>query len=73
MVLDHAIHPHELVMETLGLVTEVSAALDTGANAIETEDCAVFRTKTASGGLVTPSVTLGPQGITSRFRFVFER
>ncbi len=73
VVLNHAIHIHDLVMEVFGPVTEVSAALDTRTNAIETEDCAAIWMKTASGGLVTSSVTLGAQGNTSRLRLVFER
>ena len=73
VVLNHAIHIHDLVMEVFGPVTEVSATLDTRANAVETEDCAAIWMKTDSGGLVTSSVTLGAKGNTSRLRLVFDK
>ena len=72
VVLNHAIHIHDLIMEMFGPVTEVSAALDTRVNAVETEDCAAIWMKTDSGGLITSSITLGASGNTSRLRLVFE-
>ncbi len=72
VVLNHAIHIHDLVMEAFGPVTEVSAALDTRVNAVETEDCAAIWMKTDSGGLITSSITLGAPGNMSRLRLVFE-
>lgn len=72
-VLGHAIHIHDLVTAFFGPVTEVSAILDTRVNPIETEDCAALAMRTASGGLVTSSVTLGGAGDRSRLRLVFDR
>lgn len=72
-VLGHAIHIHDLVTAFFGPVTEVSAILDTRVNPIETEDCAAISMRTASGGLVTSSVTLGGADDRSRLRLVFDR
>lgn len=72
VVLNHAIHIHDLATEIFGPVTEVSASLDTRVNATETEDCAAIWMKTDSGGLVTSSITLGAPGNVSRLRLVFE-
>lgn len=71
-VLGHAIHIHDLVTRFFGAATEVSAMLDTRVNPIETEDCAAIAMKTASGGLVTSSVTFGGAGNMSRMRLVFD-
>ncbi|MCR9138968.1 MAG: Gfo/Idh/MocA family oxidoreductase [Alphaproteobacteria bacterium] len=71
-VLGHAIHIHDLVTRYFGAATEVSVMLDTRVNPIETEDCAAIAMRTASGGLVTSSVTLGGAGNMSRMRLVFD-
>lgn len=71
-VLIHAIHLHDLVTQFFGPVCSVSAAIDTRANPIETEDCAALSMVTASGGLVTSSVTLGAAGDVSRIKLVFD-
>jgi len=72
-VLSHAIHIHDLIARAFGPVTEVSAMLGTAVNPIETEDCAALSFRTARGGLVTSSITLGAADDTSRLRMVFER
>lgn len=71
-VLSHAIHIHDLVARAFGPVTEVSAMLATTINPIETEDCAALTFRTAAGGLVTSSITLGAAEDTTRLRLVFE-
>ena len=73
VVLNHAIHIHDLATTVLGPVAEVSAVLDTRVNSIETEDCAAICMRMEAGGLVTSSVTLGASGNMSRLRLVFER
>lgn len=72
-ILGHAIHIHDLIAQVFGPVTAVSAFVDTRVNPIETEDCAALALQTASGGLVTSSVTLGSARDETRFRFVFEK
>lgn len=71
-ILSHAIHIHDLIARAFGPVTAVSAMLATRANPIETEDCAALIFETASGGLVTSSVTLGAADDSSRLRLVFD-
>lgn len=71
-ILSHAIHSHDLIARAFGPVRAVSAMLDTRANPIETEDCAALIFETASGGLVTSSVTLGAADDSSRLRLVFD-
>lgn len=71
-ILCHAIHVHDLVMQFFGQVTAVSAMLETRVNPIETEDCGALHFRTASGALVTSSVTLGAADDRSRMRLVFE-
>ncbi|MCC0030358.1 MAG: Gfo/Idh/MocA family oxidoreductase [Brucellaceae bacterium] len=71
-VLSHAIHIHDLAARLLGPIEAVSAMLATSINPIETEDCAAISFRTASGALVTSSITLGAADDTSRLRLVFE-
>jgi len=71
-ILGHAIHIHDLIAQVFGRITSVSAMVDTRVNPIETEDCAALAMTTATGGLVTSSVTLGSARDETRFRFVFE-
>ncbi len=71
-VLSHAIHVHDLISRHFGPVAEVSAMTDTLINPIETEDCAAIILRTASGALVTSSITLGAAGNQSRLRLVYE-
>ena len=70
-MLGHAIHAHDLVCEALGPVRRVSAKVATRVNPIETEDCAAIVLETASGALVTSSVTLGAADEITRLRFCF--
>lgn len=72
-ILGHAIHVHDLICRFFGPVVEVAAMTDTLVNPIETEDCAAIAMRTANGGLVTSSVTLGAAGDESRLRLVFEK
>jgi len=72
-VLGHAIHIHDLIAQCFGDITAVSAMLDTRVNPIETEDCAALSLRTASGALVSSSITLGAADDRSRLRLVFER
>lgn len=71
-VLSHAIHIHDLIARAFGPVVEVSAMLGTAINPVETEDCGALALRTASGGLVTSSITLGAADDRSRLRMVFE-
>ncbi|MEM7376037.1 MAG: Gfo/Idh/MocA family oxidoreductase [Pseudomonadota bacterium] len=71
-VLGHAIHIHDLITECFGAVTAVSAMLDTRVNAIETEDCGAITLRTASGAIVTSSITLGAASDQSRLRLVYQ-
>jgi len=71
-VLSHAIHIHDLAVRAFGPVAEVSAFLDTRVNPVETEDCAAIALRTASGALVTSSITLGAADDMSRLRLVYE-
>ncbi|ROU03664.1 Gfo/Idh/MocA family protein [Histidinibacterium lentulum] len=72
-VLGHAIHIHDLIGRAFGQITEVAALTDTLVNPIETEDCAALALRTARGGLVSSSITLGAAGDESRLRLVYER
>ncbi len=72
-VLGHAIHLHDLISHCMGDITQVNAMLDTRINAIETEDCAALSFRTASGALVTSSITLGAADDRSRLRLVYEQ
>lgn len=71
-VLGHAIHAHDYLCAVLGPVARLSAFLDTRVNPIQTEDCASISFQMESGALATSSITLGANGDTSRFRFLFE-
>ncbi|NQZ33388.1 MAG: Gfo/Idh/MocA family oxidoreductase [Oceanospirillaceae bacterium] len=71
-IVSHATHIHDLVTEIFGRVEQVSAFLDVRVNPVETEDCAAIAMKTASGALVTSSITLGNSGDMSRIRACFE-
>ncbi len=70
-VVGHAIHIHDLLVQVLGPVQRVQARLATSVNPIEVEDCAAIIIETASGALVTSSVTLGSADDRSRLRFCF--
>jgi predicted dehydrogenase len=72
-VLSHAIHIHDLIGCAFGRVVEVAALTDTLVNPIETEDCAALALRTARGGLVTSSITLGAATDETRLRLVYER
>jgi len=72
-VLGHAIHIHDLIGRAFGPVVEVAALTDTRVNPIETEDCAALAMRTARGGLVTSSITLGAATDETRLRLVYER
>ena len=72
LILSHAIHIHDLARLICGPVAETSARLATRINPIETEDCAAILLRTASGALLTSSVTLGAASDMSRLRLVFE-
>lgn len=71
-VVNHAIHVHDLLTWIGGPLVEVDARTATRVNEVETEDCAVATGRTADGGLVTMSVTLGATSESSRLRFAFE-
>ncbi|MBF9030581.1 Gfo/Idh/MocA family oxidoreductase [Rhodobacterales bacterium HKCCE3408] len=71
-VLGHAIHVHDLLCCLFGPVAEVSAALATRVNPIETEDCAAILMQFQNGALATSSVTLGSARDETRVRLVFE-
>ncbi len=72
VLVSHACHIHNLTTHLVGDVVEVAAFLDTRVNPIETEDCAVLSMRTATGALITSSVTLGAAGNSSRLRMCFE-
>ncbi len=71
-VLSHAIHNHDLLSWMTGPLTELQAMVDTRVNTVETEDCAVAIGRTADGGLVTMSVTLGAASESSQLVWHFE-
>ncbi len=71
VVLSHAIHIHDLLTLMFGPVAEVSAALATRANPIETEDCAALAFRMKNGAVASSSITLGAADNTSRLRLVF--
>lgn len=71
-IVSHATHIHDLATQMLGEVKRVSAFLDVRVNPIETEDCAAISMHTASGALITSSITLGNVGDMSRIRVCFE-
>ncbi len=71
-ILGHAIHAHDLLCTALGAVRRVFALTATRVNPVEVEDCAALVFETASGALVTSSVTLGAAGNLSRLRMCFE-
>jgi predicted dehydrogenase len=68
----HAIHIHDLLMQTLGPLARVYARTTTRVNPIETEDCAAITFEFADGTLATSSVTLGSTDDMSRMRLCFE-
>jgi predicted dehydrogenase len=70
-IVGHAIHSHDLLINVLGPVKNVQARLTTSVNPIDVEDCAAIIMETASGALVTSSVTLGSADDRSRLRFCF--
>ena len=70
-IVGHAIHIHDLLVKAIGPAAHVQARLSTSVNPIETEDCAAIIIETASGALVTSSVTLGSADDRSRLRFCF--
>ncbi len=72
-VLIHAMHIHDLATWLLGPAARVAAMLDTRVNRVETEDCAAICLTTASGALLTSSITLGSAQDHSRMRLVFDR
>ena len=72
VLVSHACHIHNLMTHLVGDVVAVAAFLDTRVNPIETEDCAVLSMRTATGALITSSVTLGAAGNSSRLRMCFE-
>ncbi|MDE2792918.1 MAG: Gfo/Idh/MocA family oxidoreductase [Paracoccaceae bacterium] len=71
-VLTHAIHIHDLATGIAGPVTELSAFASTRVNPVETEDCAAICMMTASGTMLTSSITLGASRDRSRLRLIFE-
>lgn len=70
-IVGHAIHIHDLLVQVLGPAQRVQARLVTAVNPIDVEDCAAIIIETASGALVTSSVTLGSADDRSRLRFCF--
>jgi predicted dehydrogenase len=70
-IVGHAIHIHDLVVKVLGPAKRVQARLATSVNQIDVEDCAAIIIETASGALVTSSVTLGSAEDRSRLCFCF--
>ncbi len=71
-ILGHAIHAHDLLTYLIGPVAQLSAAIATRVNPIETEDCAAISFQMANGALATSSVTLGAAVDETRIRLVFE-
>lgn len=73
-VVNHAIHVHDLLCWIGGPLVEVTATTATLVNpeVVETEDVAAAVGRTADGGLVTMSVTLGAATESSRLRWAFE-
>lgn len=69
--LTQAIHAHDLLLQALGPVARVHAALATRVNAVEVEDCAAVVLQMADGALATLSATLGAAVNRSRLKFVF--
>ncbi len=72
-IVGHAIHIHDLLVQVLGAPKRLQARLATSVNPIEVEDCAAILIETASGALVTSSVTLGSAANHSRLRFCFSQ
>jgi predicted dehydrogenase len=70
-VVGHAIHAHDILVNTLGGVASIQASLATRVNTIEVDDCAAIIFGMNSGALVTSSVTLGAASDQSRLRFCF--
>ncbi len=71
VIVGHAIHAHDLLVQVLGPIADVQARLATRVNPIEVEDCAAVVLGMRSGALVTSSVTLGSAVDQSRLRFCF--
>ncbi len=73
VIVNHAIHIHDLLCLMLGPIASVGAELATRANEIEVEDCAALAIRMTSGALVTSSITLGAATNTTRLRFCFDK
>lgn len=71
-VFGHGTHAHDLLSFVAGPLVSVTGQVATLVNDIETEDCATGFGRTADGGLVSMSVTLGSQREITRLRFCFE-
>lgn len=71
-VFGHGTHAHDLLSYVAGPLVTVTGQVATLVNDIETEDCATGFGRTADGGLVSMSVTLGSQREITRLRFCWE-
>lgn len=71
VIVSHAIHAHDLLVQVMGSVKDVQAQLTTRVNPVEVEDCAAIVFGMQSGALATSSVTLGSAVDQSRLRFCF--
>jgi predicted dehydrogenase len=72
VLLNHAIHSHDLLTYLVGPVASVFARTATRVNPVEVEDCAVASLVMESGALVSLAATLGSQKEISRLRLCFE-
>jgi len=72
VVLTHAVHALDMLMQILGPPSAVWARLATLVNDIETEDSAAITLRWSYGGLATVSATLGSAQEITRHRFTFE-
>ena len=72
VVLTHAVHALDMLMQILGPPSAVWARLATLVNDIETEDSAVITLRWSYGAMATVSATLGSAQEITRHRFTFE-
>jgi predicted dehydrogenase len=71
VLVNHAIHAHDMLCYILGDVKQVSARLATRTMPLEVEDCAVATLVMADGSLATLAATLGSVTEITRHRFCF--
>ncbi|ASY66670.1 glucose-fructose oxidoreductase (plasmid) [Sinorhizobium sojae CCBAU 05684] len=72
VLVTHALHLHDMMLNLMGPVAKVFGRVATRVNDIEVEDCASASLLMQNGALVSLSCTLGSQEQISRLRLHFE-